>query len=186
VKEKFGLKYPVGQTGNKQDKYVESAKGTNLFFNVYWNEKKKQRVFETVSLQDVVLHQMSVAHLPKKNRLPVPINSEMGEFLFFLSPNDLVYVPTLDQNETLSVLDIKYGNIYKAVSFTGGKALFVPQYVSTIIKDGLEFQKLNKMQVDINEKMVKKVCWKLEIDKLGQIKNIIKAPAELSEYSNEK
>jgi len=42
------------------------------------------------------------------------------------------------------------------------------------------------MQVDINEKMVKKVCWKLEIDKLGQIKNIIKAPAELSEYSNEK
>jgi len=89
VKEKFGLKYPVGQTGNKQDKYVESAKGTNLFFNVYWNEKKKQRVFETVSLQDVVLHQMSVAHLPKKNRLPVPINSEMGEFLFFLSPNDL-------------------------------------------------------------------------------------------------
>jgi len=186
VKEKFGLKYPVGQTGNKQDKFVESAKGTNLFFNVYWNEKKQQRVFETVSLQGVVLHQMSAAHLRKTQRLPVPINPEMGEFLFYLSPYDLVYVPTEEEYGTQKDTSFTVGSIYKAVSFTRGEAAFVPQFVSSVIANKKEFSFLNKMERDIEGKMVKRVCWKLEVNKLGQIKNVIKAPVEVSEYESDK
>ena len=34
VYETLGNKFAVGQTGNKKDKYVEAAKGTNLFFAV--------------------------------------------------------------------------------------------------------------------------------------------------------
>jgi CRISPR-associated endonuclease Csn1 len=181
VKEKFGLKYPVGQTGNKQDKYVESAK-TNLFFNVYWNEKKQKREFETISLQEVVLHQMSVAHLSKKERRPVPIDTDKGEFLFYLSPHDLVYVPTKNQidsyrpkNVELSTLSAE--RIYKSVSFTNTTALFLPQTVSSIIKDKKEFEAKNKMQKDILGNSIKNNCWKLQVDKLGRIKNIITGPA---------
>jgi CRISPR-associated endonuclease Csn1 len=182
VKEKFGLKYPVGQTGNKQDKYVESAKGTNLFFNVYWNEKKQKREFETISLQEVVLHQMSVAHLSKKERRPVPIDTDKGEFLFYLSPHDLVYVPTKNQidsyrpkNVELSTLSAE--RIYKSVSFSNTTALFLPQTVSSIIKDKKEFEAKNKMQKDILGNSIKNNCWKLQVDKLGRIKNIITGPA---------
>src|SRR5699024_6485587 len=35
-----GNKFKLGETGNKDEKYVEAAKGTNLFFAIYWDEKK--------------------------------------------------------------------------------------------------------------------------------------------------
>ncbi|MDZ7741872.1 MAG: hypothetical protein U5Q03_09020 [Bacteroidota bacterium] len=41
-----GNKFAVGETGNKREKFVEAAKGTNLFFAIYWNEEKQKREFE--------------------------------------------------------------------------------------------------------------------------------------------
>jgi CRISPR-associated endonuclease Csn1 len=38
----LGSKFQVGQTGNKKDKYVEAAKGTNLFFAVYEDKNGKK------------------------------------------------------------------------------------------------------------------------------------------------
>jgi CRISPR-associated endonuclease Csn1 len=35
VAETLGNKFQVGNTGNKINKYVESDKGTNLFFAIY-------------------------------------------------------------------------------------------------------------------------------------------------------
>jgi CRISPR-associated endonuclease Csn1 len=112
----------------------------------------------------------------------VPIDTDKGEFLFYLSPHDLVYVPTKNQidsyrpkNVELSTLSAE--RIYKSVSFSNTTALFLPQTVSSIIKDKKEFEAKNKMQKDILGNSIKNNCWKLQVDKLGRIKNIITGPA---------
>src|SRR5690606_33063475 len=52
----LGSKFPLGQKGNKKTKYVESAKGTNLYFAVYQDENGK-RSFETIPLNIVIERQ---------------------------------------------------------------------------------------------------------------------------------
>jgi CRISPR-associated endonuclease Csn1 len=66
----------------KNEKYVEAAKGTNLFFAIYWNAKKKKREYETIPLNVVIEHQKQVAHLPKDQRTAVRTNAEKGRASF--------------------------------------------------------------------------------------------------------
>lgn len=178
-------KFSVGQTGNKIDKFVEAAKGTNLFFAIYWNEDKKKREFETIPLNVVIEHQKKVAHLPKHKRPPVPINEEKGKFLFSLSPNDLVYVPSEEELESSTIFKtedfskVKKGRIYKMVSSTGNECQFLQNRVANLIKNydpktkKGEFGSLNKMEIATSGERIKEVCWKLNIDRLGNIVSII-------------
>ncbi len=81
-----GSKFTLGETGNKTTKFVEAAKGTNLFFGVYVDQEGK-RSYDTIPLNVVIERQ-------KQGLQPVPELNEKGhELLFSLSPNDLVYVP---------------------------------------------------------------------------------------------
>jgi len=181
IKENFGKKFPVGETGNKISKFVESAKGTNLFFAVYWNHEKGKREFETIPLYIVLQHQKSVAHLPKNEKLPIPLDSRKGEFLFYLSPSDLVYVPSEEEleqhNMRIGVNEKEFtpSRIYCVESFTGSTCYFLPQTVSHVIKSGIEFESLNKSQRDYNGDIIKDRCWKLVVDRIGEIKGKIKA-----------
>src|SRR5690606_13145220 len=52
-----GSKFQVGYIGNKKDKYVEAAKGTNLFFAVYWDEEKQKRTYDTIPFNVVMERQ---------------------------------------------------------------------------------------------------------------------------------
>src|SRR5690606_4048686 len=103
-----GSKFALGETGNKQDKYVEAAKGTNLFFGIYV-DKNEKRSYETIPLNIVIERQ--------KQGLPsVSESNEKGHrLLFSLSPNDLVYV--LEEGETFDESKIDASRIYKVVSF---------------------------------------------------------------------
>src|SRR5690606_16742625 len=67
----MGGKFPLGQTGNKRTKYVEAAKGTNLFFAVYQNEKGK-RSYESIPLNTVIERQ-------KQYLGPVPETNDKGD-----------------------------------------------------------------------------------------------------------
>lgn len=159
VSEKFSLKFPVGQSGSKIKTYVETEKGTNLFFAIYVDEEGT-RVFETIPLNVVVER--------KKDHLPaVPECNEKGDkLLFSLSPGDLVYVP--EEGEHIAMpLDPKC--IYKMVSANSGKCYFVPQNVATPIADKIEFGIKNKSERDLNGNQIKKVCLKLETDRLGNV-----------------
>ena len=159
VSEKFSLKFPVGQSGSKIKTYVETEKGTNLFFAIYVDEEGT-RVFETIPLNVVVER--------KKDHLPaVPECNEKGDkLLFSLSPGDLVYVP--EEGEHIAMpLDPKC--IYKMVSANSGVCYFVPQNVATPIADKIEFGIKNKSERDLNGNQIKKVCLKLETDRLGNI-----------------
>lgn len=160
----LGSKFQVGQTGNKKDKYVEAAKGTNLFFAVY-EDKNGKRSYETIPLNIVIERQkqgLSVVDLKGAND-------------FYLCPNDLVYIPSEDDLENINNIDFKNftkeknERIYKVVSFSGSQIFFVRQDVSTSVVNKAEFSTLNKMERAIDGSMVKENCIKLNVDRLGSI-----------------
>ncbi|MCF6223202.1 MAG: CRISPR-associated protein Csn1 [Flavobacteriaceae bacterium] len=180
-----GNKFNVGLKGNRKDKYVEAAKGTNLFFAIY-NDEEGKRHYETIPLNEVIEHQKQVAHLPKNERTKIPIKNilKVGkkeipvQFLFSLSPNDLVYVPTNDEQENPSLVNFdsltkeQVSRVYKMVSTTQNKLQCIPNCIATSIKNKFEFSTLNKTERDLRGIMIKEICWKLNIDRLGNVVRI--------------
>lgn len=160
----LGSKFQVGQSGNKKDKYVEAAKGTNLFFAVY-EDKNGKRSYETIPLNIVVERQkqgLSVVELKGIND-------------FYLCPNDLVYILSEDELENINNIDFKKiakeqnEKIYKVVSFSGCQIFFVRQDIATSVVNKAEFSTLNKMERAIDGSMIKEYCVKLNVDRLGNI-----------------
>lgn len=171
--EPKGNKFPIGVKGNKKYKYVEAAKGTNLFFAIYKDNNGK-RYYETIPLNIIVERQ-------KQGLLPVPEKSELGYNLFFyLSPNDLVYVPkedelqNVDANKFLGTSREMGERIYKVVSFSSTQCFFIRHDIANCIVNKGEFSPLNKMEKSIDGLMIKDCCWKLNVDRQGKIKNVIK------------
>ncbi len=186
----MGSKFPLGQTGNKKDKYVETAKGTNLFFAVYERKETKTRMYDTIPLNEVIEHQklQVLQNVPNISRTEIPIKKTLEykgkevevSFLFSLSPNDLVYIPNGDEN-TPSI-DFKNLNkeqterIYKMVSSTGSECHFTQSSISSLIKNydakskiG-EFGSLNKQETTLDNLIrIKERCIKLKVDRLGNI-----------------
>jgi len=160
----LGSKFQVGQTGNKKDKYVEAAKGTNLFFAVY-KDKNGKRSYETIPLNIVIERQ-------KQGLSAVDLK---GANDFYLCPNDLVYIPSEDDLENINNIDFKNftkdrnDRIYKVVSFSGSQIFFARQDIAVSIVNKAEFSTLNKMERAIDGSMVKENCIKLNIDRLGNI-----------------
>jgi CRISPR-associated endonuclease Csn1 len=178
-----GSKFPISENpkSTKNKKYVEAAKGTNLYFTVYQSKNKRGetiRQYETIPLNEVVEHQKQVAQLPKEERTPIPVKPAIGELLFTLSPNDLVYVPTDEELENPNLVDWKnltreqVERIYKTVSSSGSQCFFVRNDISTSIKNKFEFSALNKMEKAIDGTMIKERCWKLKVDRLGNISRV--------------
>lgn len=159
-----GSKFLLGEIGNKKTKYVEAAKGTNLFFAVYENEHGK-RSFETIPLNIVIERQ-------KQGLSPVSLHQNRD---FYLSPNDLVYVPSEDERENRNGFNLenlhkqRVQNIYRVVSFTSNQIFFVRQDVATSIVNKAEFSSLNKMERAIDGTMIKECCIKLKVDRLGNV-----------------
>lgn len=119
-----GSKFPLGQKGNKKAKFVEAAKGTNLFFAIDADQTGK-RGFETIALNEVIERQKQVSG-------SVPDINEKGDnLLFYLSPNDLVYVPFEEELESGVQVDLhnlsalQCQRIYKMISSTGSECHFV-------------------------------------------------------------
>ncbi|ASB48498.1 type II CRISPR RNA-guided endonuclease Cas9 [Alkalitalea saponilacus] len=170
-----GSKFRLGENGNKKDKYVEAAKGTNLFFAVYEDENGK-RNYETIPLNEVIEHQKWRATLTKEEQAEtpmIPVKNDRGKFLFSLSPNDLVYVP--DEEENINILELKNPSkeqaerIYKMVSSSGYQCFFIKHEVANSIVNKLEYSTLNKMERDVNGIMIKEKCIKLNVNRLGNI-----------------
>lgn len=182
VWEKTDKRFVLGTRGNKSTKYVEAAKGTNLFFAIYANEEGL-RSFDTIPLNEIV-------ERLKQGLPPVPEKNAKGEsLLFYLSPNDLVYVPTKEERDNR--IDINYidsNRIYKMVSCTKSQCFFVPHRIAYPIvsaddlkKDTSAYESAscriselgsnNKSEKAWDEEiMIKQVCVKLQVNRLGNIK----------------
>lgn len=160
--EPKGKKFNVGYVGNKKTKYVESAKGTNLFFAIYADDEGN-RSYETIPL-NIVIERL------KQGLKEVPERNEKGHnLLFFLSPNDLVYVPVEEEQATSLNHQLDRNRIYKMVSSTGNQCFFVKSEVASPIVNKVEYSVLNKMEKSIDGIMIKQVCWKLQVDRLGNL-----------------
>jgi CRISPR-associated endonuclease Csn1 len=191
----LGSKFPVGQKGNRKSKYVEAAKGTNLFFVVYERTDTKGRMFDTIPLNEVIEHQkLMVSMSAEKSGGPViPIKNVLEHngknvevrYLFHLSPNDLVYVPT--EEEEFSNINIDYKNltdqqrkrIYNVNDFSS-TCYFTPNSIAKAIAPkevDLSYDKekneatgsFDTKTASLNGKQIKNVCIKLRIDRLGNI-----------------
>ena len=158
-------KFAVGQKGNKKTKFVEAAKGTNLFFAIYENEvldKKtgemtKKRSFRTILLNEAI----------SKMKAGLQLDEEAA---FILSPNDLVYVPTEKELESGEISQpIDNSRIYKMVSSSKFQVYFVKENVASSIQDKCEFSALNKMERAITGEMIKEICIPIKVDRLGHI-----------------
>ena len=159
--ETMGQKFQVGLSGNKTAKFVEAAKGTNLFFAVYTNEEET-RSFTTIPL-NIVIERL------KQHLSPVPEHNEKGEhLLFYLSPGDLVYVPTPD--EVVNTDAINPNRIYKFVSCTSNEAHLVPVQIANPILQTTELGSNNKSQRAWSGEMIKEICIPLYVNRIGDIK----------------
>ena len=153
------------------EEYVEAAKGTNLFFAIYIDEAGN-RSYETVPL-NIVIERL------KQGLNAVPEINDKGKILlFYLSPNDLVYVPTVEEienNRSINFVDLgkeQTSRIYKMVSSSGSQCFFLQQFVANTIVDKMEFSALNKMERSITGEMIKDICIKLNVDRLGNVTSI--------------
>ena len=164
-------KFAIGTTGIKPKKFVEAAKGTNLFFVIY-REDKGNRGYATIPLNIVIDLQKEYKTEWKKhltNKLKekgIELMPEKAEIMYVLSPGDLVYVP--DGNETITnSLDVS--RIYKAISMTGNQCFFIPYSAASIIVQNTEYEAKNKIGKAITGEMIKEVCIPIMVDRLGNI-----------------
>lgn len=164
VYEPLGNKFAIGISGNKSSKYVEAAKGTNLFFAIYQTEGG-QRTYETIPLNVVIERK-------KQGWTPAPEIDEKGNKLrFWLSPNDLVYLPTADELDGEITMDrIDKKRIYKMVSCTGKEGHFIPANIANPIVQTDELGSNNKAQKAWTNEMIKEVCIPIKVNRIGQVK----------------
>ncbi|MGL4599171.1 MAG: hypothetical protein ACRCYO_16745, partial [Bacteroidia bacterium] len=91
-----------------------------------------------------------------------------------LSPNDLVYMP--EESENVSTIDWsnitaeQQSKIYKMVSCGTYQCYFIPHTISKVISDKIEYETGNKSEKSNDNRMIKKHCIKLDVDRLGRIK----------------
>ena len=157
-------KFAIGERGNKSSKFVEAAKGTNLYFAVYETETLnedtgkvvKKRSYATIPL-NVVIERL------KKGLSAAPTDENGNEPKFVLSPNDLVYVPDLNSE------NVDKKRIYKVVSFTGNRLYGIPYSSANSIVDKVEYSQLNKVEFTDEKIAIKEVCIPIKVDRLGNI-----------------
>ena len=173
-------KFAVGQRGNKSAKFVEAAKGTNLFFAVFGTEKMNTETGEMVMVRSYLTIPLNVMIECQKKygavwrkKIEAYLNeiglvSTDAQLLFILSPNDLVYLPTNEcQKERFTEIDKR--RIYKFVSCTGNEGHFVPGVIASPIVQTTELGSNNKAQKSWNGEMIKETCIPIKVDRLGNI-----------------
>lgn len=187
--EKMGKKYPVGEKYNTNHKYVQADDGTNLFFAIY-SDSEGKRSYKTIPLYEVI------AKL-KENLPPVDDYDESGnKLLFYLNPDDLVYVPTPEESESVGHEISDNMRIYRFVDSSGTTANFVPHTSAHVIfhidaNSAKKYSDSNtaaqfsskgiiqdeygvgspqsKNQKAITGEMIKEVCIPIKVDRLGNI-----------------
>ena len=161
-------KFAVGQKGNKSSKFVEAAKGTNLYFAVYETETLNEDTGKTIKKRSYATIPLNmVMERLKQGLSPAPADENGNEPKFVLSPNDLVYVPKAEES-----VQLETNSIYKIVSFTGNRLYGIPYSVASSIVDKMEYSQLNKVEFTDDKVSIKEVCLSVKVDRLGNITKI--------------
>ena len=170
----------MGQKGNKSSKFVEAAKGTNLFFAVFGtekvttenDEKSTIRSYMTIPLNVMINCQKTYGTIWKENLevylKEAGLTTTGSRLLFILSPNDLVYLPTEEERRTSS-MNYNRNRIYKIVSFSNSRLYAVPYSMAKSLVDKVEYTQLNKMEFTDEKESIREICVPIKVDRLGNI-----------------
>lgn len=180
----MGTKFSVAEEGQKSTKYVVTAAGSNAFCGFY--QKGKDRKFYVPTLRE------SVESL-KQGLEPCPAeHPEDPEYklIFILNPYDLVYVPTDEEKGNPNLVDfnnLKKDRIYKFTDGSGSTMNFTPSNFASLLfnmtnkeqdKAGIKLSIQNELgigspqsknQNSLDNIQIKSVCWKLKVDRLGNL-----------------
>jgi CRISPR-associated endonuclease Csn1 len=154
--------------------YVEGDKGTNMYLVIEENIETKERNYYTPNIDSLVSRLAS----------NLPIFDEKAGFKYiYLSPEDIVYVPTIDEIENFN-MNIEWKNrksisdrIYRFVSASGTTCYFLKDNIASLLllydnktQKG-EFDSPNKSEktMTIDNIQIKKCCIKIKVDRLGNI-----------------
>jgi len=162
VVEDMGKKFPLGESPISNHKYVESAKGTNMFFIIYRNKESNEHL---ITKNSTLSFGETIALM--KAGLPLVEEKENHNY-FTLSPGDLVYCYQDEDRKQLPE-KINVGRIYKCVSFTKQQCFFIPIHSSVPILNKQEYSSLNKQEKSLDDIMIKAHCFKLKVNRLGKI-----------------
>lgn len=195
--EALGKKYRLGERGNKTSKYVEAAKGTNLYFIIFENITTGERVIRkdsTLGLKDTIEAKKAKISLDNVFLNPNSKDNEIQEIIankenyvwFTLSPNDLVYVPEQENNDNIinlinsidwkDLTDKEVSRIYRMEKASGSECYFIQHHVASLIKEYNqknkvgEFGSQNKMETSWDGVRIKERCVKLIADRLGNVR----------------
>jgi len=191
-------KFAVGQNGNKSAKFVEAAKGTNLFFAILGTEKTNKETGKTEIVRSYLTIPLNVMIDCQKrygsqwrNNIEAYLQEQQlvtsdVRLLFILSPNDLVYLPTEEELKGgLEAVDRK--RIYKFIDPNSNKGNFVPYSSANVIfsinftdqkKRGMSYpiqdefgigSQASKNPRAITGEMIKETCVPIKVDRLGNI-----------------
>ena len=181
-------KFAVGQKGNKKVKFVEAAKGTNLFFAFF--EKDGKRSYLTIPLNVMIDCQKRYGNQWKNSIEFYLKDSGLVEndvkLLFILSPNDLVYLPTAEELND-GIKSVNKERLYKFIDPNSDKGNFVPYSSANVIfsinfsdqkKRGVSYpiqdefgvgSQASKNPRAITGEMIKETCIPIKVDRLGNI-----------------
>lgn len=179
----------------KNKKYAATADGSNAFCGIYQNEMDRKYYVPTL--------RESVASLKDGYEPCPQTHPEDPDYklLFVLNPSDLVYVPTKEEIEDDSLIDwnsLSKERIYKfrdgSINSKGVVQYnFMPSnWAGMIFKDNKDIGEIplskggylkgevtitsdkDKSQNDLLDGMqIRAVCWKIKIDRLGNILKVI-------------
>ncbi|MFV0566440.1 MAG: type II CRISPR RNA-guided endonuclease Cas9, partial [Flavobacteriaceae bacterium] len=194
--EKGKGRFALGTKGSKKSKYVQGA--PNLFFAIYENKETGVRMFDTVPLNEVIEYQklQYEQETPKEERTSIGKKNTLDDrgkevevnFLFALSPNDLVYIPNQDENiESLDFNNLskdKRERLYNVNDFSS-TCYFTPNRLAKAIiakEVDMSYNEVkNKITgsfdmktASLNGVQIKDVCIKLNVDRLGHITKVVK------------
>lgn len=172
---KSGNKFPIGQTGNKGKKFVEAAKGTNLytfFYNKQEDDGTITRKLIPISFIETLKFQKEfgcgwIKKMDEKIKADNHFDTTYS-LNFTLSPMDLVYVPTESEIST-HLFDYNPNNIYKVVSLDDENPNFILASIASMIIDKQEFTRHNKTSRSLDGRLVKNCCIPIKVDRLGNI-----------------
>lgn len=164
-------KFAVGETGAKARKFVEAAKGTNIYYTIYKNVDGT-RSYYTVPFKQAIDCQKQAKKewktLLDQMLKESGIIAADAELLCILSPGDLVYVPSEEEIES-GVMNWRRDGIYKFVSCGLANSYYVPCSVASSIVDKVEFTQLNKIPRTEDGRLIREVCIPILVDRLGDI-----------------
>lgn len=164
-------KFAVGQRGNRKKKFVEAAKGTNLFFAIYESQTIDKATGDTVAKRSFDTIPLRIVMERQKQGLPsVPDNENGIAPKYVLSPNDLVYLPTEKERKSGKIsMPLDTERIYKCVSCDKARCSWIPMSVAKPIVDKYEFSPQNKQERAVTGEMIKEHCIPLSVSRLGEI-----------------